>query len=143
MFQLCRAFFLMLKAHRGQRDKGGKPYFLHPLRVARSLTDRRMKTVALLHDIAEDCPGYQVEDFSFLDDDQREALHLLTHDKTVDYFDYIRAIRSHPIARAVKQADLRDNMDLSRLPHPGEEDRRRQEKYRRACELLSEESSGL
>lgn len=35
MLNWIRAFFIMLNAHKGQKDKAGKPYFLHPLRVQR------------------------------------------------------------------------------------------------------------
>ena len=63
MLNWIRAFFIMLNAHKGQKDKAGKPYFLHPLRVQRKLTDRRAKVVALLHDVVEDSDKYGFDDF--------------------------------------------------------------------------------
>ena len=43
-----------------------------------------------------------------------EAIRLMTHDESVEYMDYVRAIKEHPIARQVKLADLAHNSDQSR-----------------------------
>ena len=43
------------------------------------------------------------------------ALRLLTHGDGVPYMDYVEALAEDPIARKVKAADLRHNMDASRL----------------------------
>ena len=43
-------------------------------------------------------------------------LRLLTHQKDMDYFDYIRNIRSNPAAKAVKLADLAHNSTRQDLP---------------------------
>lgn len=48
----------------------------------------------------------------------------------------MRRAASNPIARAVKIADLRDNMDLTRLREITGKDMERIEKYRRALEIL-------
>lgn len=98
MLNWIRAFFIMLNAHKGQKDKAGKPYFLHPLRVQRKLTDRRAKVVALLHDVVEDSDKYGFDDFYFLDYEQKKALKLLTHEKSVPYFDYIHVIKTDDLA---------------------------------------------
>lgn len=42
------------------------------------------------------------------------ALKLLTHDDSVSYLDYVKEISKNPIARKVKMADLKHNMDLTR-----------------------------
>ena len=68
-----------------------------------------------------------------------EALALLTHDDQVPYMDYVRTLRSNPIARAVKLADLKHNSDLSRLDKVDEKALRRVEKYHQAMELLMNE----
>lgn len=47
-------------------------------------------------------------------------------------------LRQNAIARAVKMADLRHNMDLSRLDHVSERDVLRLEKYKEALRLLEE-----
>jgi len=45
-----------LKAYGGKVDKAGKPYILHPLRLAARLDDPIAQCVALLHDVIEDSP---------------------------------------------------------------------------------------
>lgn len=47
-----------------------------------------------------------------------EAVRLLTHDNHTDYFEYIRAIKQNPVAKAVKLADLAHNSDQSRITDP-------------------------
>ena len=45
-------------AHRGQTDKAGQPYILHPLRVLNNLglnAPLEHQMAALLHDVMEDC----------------------------------------------------------------------------------------
>jgi hypothetical protein len=65
-----------------------------------------------------------------------EALSLLTHNEQVPYLEYVKRLGTNPIAKAVKEADLLHNSDLSRLDCTGEKDLRRVEKYRKAMELL-------
>lgn len=136
MLNLIRAFFIMIKAHRGQKDKAGKPYFIHPLTVALRVRGIRVKTVALLHDVIEDNKDYTYKDFSFLDEEQLEALKLLTHKKEDSYFDYIKKIKFNKIAREVKLSDLEHNSDLSRLKKVEEKDIKRLNKYNKAKQLL-------
>jgi hypothetical protein len=64
---------------------------------------------------------------------------LLTHDKNeLSYDDYVRRLKPDPIARKVKMADLKHNMDVRRLTTVKEKDAARLEKYRRAWAYLSE-----
>ena len=64
-----------------------------------------------------------------------EAVALLTHGDGVDYFDYVRAIKDNPVAKAVKLADLRHNSDLTRMDTVDDEARARVEKYKKAGEM--------
>ena len=67
-----------------------------------------------------------------------EALRLLTHEDGMPYLDYIRRIRTNPLATKVKLADLAHNSDLSRLDgEPNDTDIERVEKYRKSREILS------
>ena len=50
--------------------------------------------------------------------------------------DYVKKIKSNPIARAVKIADLKHNSDLTRLDEITEKALKRREKYLEALELL-------
>ncbi len=131
-----KAMKLMFEKHKDQVDKTGVPYVFHPFHVAETLDDEISVTVALLHDIVEDT------DMTF---DQLslefpsvviEPLKLLTHEKDVDYFDYIKKIAPNDIARKVKLADLKHNSDLSRMDHPTAFDYKRNEKYQKSIEYL-------
>ncbi len=147
MTQLESAIRIALDAHAGITDRSGHPYILHPLTLMLQMETEEQMITAVLHDVVED------SDVT-LDDLARagfslsvlQALELLTHDKDVLYLDYVAAVAANPLARAVKLADLRHNMDVRRLPPElSERDLERLAKYRLAWELLSEsdESSPL
>ena len=133
-----KALRICFDAHKEQTDKSGLPYVFHPFVVASQMRTENEICTALLHDVAEDT------DIT-LDDLAREfppevirALTLLTHREGVPYMDYVRAIRSDPLAAAVKLADLRHNSDLSRLDTVTPKDRERVEKYKTAIKILTE-----
>ena len=109
-----KAMKIAYNAHAGQLDYNGVPYIFHPYHLAEQMEDEVSCTAALLHDVVEDT-SVTMEDL------QREfpnavieVLHLLTHEKGVDYFDYIRAIKTHPVARKIKLADIMHNSDQTR-----------------------------
>lgn len=137
MRKYIKALFIMLNAHKGQKDKGGHPYFLHPLRVSMTTKNKRAKIVALLHDVLEDSNKYEIKDFNFLDEEQKEALLLLTHNDSDEYFEYVKRIKQNKIAREVKLMDLKDNMNLNRLKDISKDDEKRLEKYQAARDILS------
>ena len=111
----CRAMRLAYDAHRGQTDRGGLPYVFHPFHLAEQMTDEFSVCAALLHDVVEDAGvPFDALERAFPPEVTR-AVRLLTHAPGTDYFDYVRALRSDPIARAVKLADLEHNADESRL----------------------------
>jgi len=135
MLNYLKAFKAAYKAHKGQRDKGGKPYLLHPLYVALGVKGRDEKITALLHDVIEDS-NITIDELDFLTAKQKEALLLMTHDKKEPYFDYIKGIKSNPIARAVKISDLKQNSNLKRLKKVTAKDIERREKYLKALSML-------
>lgn len=45
---------LLAEQHLGQEDKSGKPYILHPARVAERMNAPEEKVVGWLHDVVED-----------------------------------------------------------------------------------------
>ena len=55
---LQRAIEIAAEAHRGQTDKAGAPYLLHPLRVMMPLETDDERIVGVLHDVVEDGPGW-------------------------------------------------------------------------------------
>lgn len=115
--ELEKALEIACKAHKGQKDKTGESYILHPINVMLKLKDKHERVVALLHDVLEDT-NYQIEDLvrEGLDEEEQEALLLLTKPCGMEYMDYIKNINSNKIAKAVKMADLTHNMDINRLP---------------------------
>ena len=137
MINYIKAFIIMLKAHWKQRDKGNHIYIFHPIRVSRKCKSKSAKLVALLHDVIEDNPNYSIEDFTFLNEEEKKALALLTHDKDIAYFDYINEVKSNKIAREVKLSDLKDNSNLNRLSTVTDKDIKRLEKYKLAQNILS------
>lgn len=109
-----KAMKLAYQAHLGQVDYDGVPYIFHPYHLAEQMDDEISCTVALLHDVVEDTE-ITIEDLAKeFPVEVIEAVSLLTHDANVAYFDYVRTIKSNPIARKVKLADLDHNSDESR-----------------------------
>ncbi len=109
-----KALRIAYDAHAGQYDSCNIPYIFHPLHLAEQMEDEVTTCTALLHDVVEDT---QIT-FEDLEKDfpkeVMDALRLLTHDFQTDYFDYVRKIRTNPVAKAVKLADLAHNSDESR-----------------------------
>lgn len=136
---LEKAKRLAEKAHRGQLDKGGNPYILHPLRVMENCETETEKIIAVLHDVLEDTEvtleDLRKEGFSA---EILEALVCLTHREREDYPDYIERICRNPLAVKVKGADLQDNMNINRIPDPTEKDFTRLEKYKKAKMRIEE-----
>lgn len=124
-------------AHRGQMDKSGKPYYLHPETVASFVTDPEDQVCAYLHDVLEDTDVTYEELLEVFGEETMKVLTLLTHRDEDDYFTYIDKIKTNERAVRVKLADLKHNMDLSRMPNPTEKDYKRLEKYKRAVEELT------
>lgn len=137
--QLEIAIEIALQAHKGQVDKAGMPYILHPLRIMNNVTLLEEKIVAVLHDVVEDSSIT----FDMLIDkgiDKRlvDSLRLLTHNKDVPYDSYINDIVTNRLATQIKLADLYDNSNLERLNHKTEEDYIRVEKYKKAIAFLEQ-----
>ena len=115
--RIRKACDILFDAHRDDRDKGGYPYVFHPFYLATQMEDEASVCVALLHDVIEDHGDrYSFESLAAegFGDEVIAALRLLTHEKGVPYMDYVKAIAENPIARRVKLADLRHNMDTTR-----------------------------
>lgn len=109
-----KAMKIAYAAHHGQLDYNGIPYIFHPFHLAESMDDEISCTVALLHDVMEDTTVTMETLEEEFPPEVISALKLLTHDDRTDYFDYVRAIKTNPVARKVKLADLAHNSDQSR-----------------------------
>ena len=131
------ALKLCFEAHKDQIDKSGMPYVFHPFHLAEQMADENTTIVALLHDVIEDTE-YTLDDlrkFGFAED-VLSAISLMTHADDVPYMEYVVKIKTNPIAKAVKLADLKHNSDMSRLDRITQIDEERAKKYTQAIELL-------
>jgi (p)ppGpp synthase/HD superfamily hydrolase len=141
MDMLEKAIELAVEAHKGAVDKGGHPYILHPLRVMMSIPaeEKDARIVAVLHDIVEDTDLTldHLREFGF-SDVVVDAIDAVTKREEEDYFDFVKRAKANPVARIVKIADIKDNMDTSRLKEIAEWDLARMEKYKKALEILNE-----
>lgn len=105
---------------KGITDKAGKDYFEgHLTSVAKNTTTIQGEIVAYLHDIIEDTDVAYEDLLDMFGHQIALAVDYLTHRDDEDYFDYIRKIKNNRLATEVKKADLKNNMDLSRLSEVG------------------------
>mgnify|MGYP003442121094 FL=1 len=107
---------LVSMAHRGQLDKGEQPYIQHLVRVSQAQPNLRLQLIALAHDIIEDTETSREElydvGFDFID---IEVIRTLTKNKDESYDDYIDRVSKNIDAISIKMADLKDNMNITRL----------------------------
>lgn len=142
---LGKAIRIASEAFEHTKDKGGKPYIMHCLRVMFNLnsTDEELNCIAVLHDLVEDFGGDNHEvaygglRAAGFSDRVINALRLLTHVKGVSYDDYIKQLAHNEDARRVKLADLKDNSDITRLKGLTKKDFDKMEKYHRSFIYLS------
>ena len=134
-----KALQIAIRAHKGQKDKAGHDYILHPIRVSERCDDPRAKIVALLHDTIEDtdvtADYLREEGFT---EEIVEAVLAVTHSEGEEYDDYVRRAAQNELGRMVKRADLEDNMDIRRLPELTDRDVERLRKYLRAWQYIVE-----
>ena len=133
-------------AHRDQTDKAGAPYITHPQRVAQTAgaaapgpVRGEVQAVAWLHDVVEDtgitlaslrAAGFPEAVLAGVD-----AMTKRSGETPEEYFG---RVRSDPLARIVKAADLEDNTSAERVSKLDEATRARlAAKYQRARELLA------
>ena len=129
--------------HQEDRDKAGVPYMNHVQAVADQVEGEDEKVVAYLHDTKED-HHLSDRDFEWLgfEPDQIFAINGVTklpNEKgEAGYHAFVSRAARHPVSRAVKLADLRDNATLDRIPASmrTEHDIRRTEKYQREIAFL-------
>lgn len=138
---LEKAIEIACRAHKGQRDKAGAPYILHPLRVMLQLDSIEERIVAVLHDVMEDGPAEAVQEIkNLLPQRLFEALLAVTKQDDEHgpegYAHFIERAMHNSIARRVKIADLRDNLDITRLDAISEKDSDRLNRYLRSLRRL-------
>ena len=153
---LQRAIEIAVEAHKGQLDKAGNLYVLHPLRVMMNLDTEDEKIVGVLHDVVEDCEGWtwdrlRSEGFSEKIIDALQSVSK-TPDEEVEfsrlketgsedavrqhYFAFVRRAAANEIGRKVKAADIKANLDISRIKTLSNEDMIRLRRYEEALNIL-------
>ncbi len=147
MNSLAKAIAIASTAHLTHApDKGGAAYILHPLRMMMRMSTDDERMVAVLHDVVEDhkhegytfeflakegIPGYIIEALRCVTKtDEEERL------KDEAYEGFIRRAATNPIAKAVKLADLEDNMNMLRIAKLEEKDFTRLKRYHDSWHLL-------
>jgi GTP diphosphokinase / guanosine-3',5'-bis(diphosphate) 3'-diphosphatase len=135
---LTEALRLAIDAHAGKRDKAGLPYILHPLSVMLAVESLPQKVVAILHDAVEDSPlsTGDLRERGF-PDSILAALDAITRNPSESYEEYIEKVGANQIARIVKIADLKHNLDLSRLRSVNQIDIARLQRYVASLAKLS------
>ena len=145
MSPLESAILLAVQSHQGQRDKGGAPYILHPLRMMLRMRSEVEMMVAILHDVVEDTQHTLLDlRQAGYSEQVLEAVDCLTRKDGETYEEFIERVRQNSLARRVKIADLEDNMDIRRISDPQARDWERLKRYRRAWrDLTGEEAKVL
>ena len=133
-----KALKISFDAHKDQVDKSGMPYVYHPFHLAEQMDDEYSTCVALLHDVVEDTDTTLDDLAKIFPKEVTDAIALMTHDDSVPYLEYVKTIKSNPIASKVKLADLKHNSDLTRLDTVDDKALERVEKYKKAIEILNE-----
>ena len=149
---LENAIKIAVEAHTGQMDKGGNPYILHPLRVMLSLDKEEERIVGVLHDVVEDCAGWswerlEAEGFSEeiiqalksvskTPEEEAEYQSLPEDQRLAHYLRFIERAKANGIGRQVKAADIKDNLDISRITDIFQRDVERLKRYKLAMNAL-------
>lgn len=127
---LEHALEIAATAHRGQTNKAGEPFILHPLRVMLACSGPDERIVAVLHDVVEK------SDWTLdalreegLEEQLVAAVDAMTRRENETYSGFVDRAAAHPISRPVKIADLRDNLAMTQSEKASQEDRKKAEKY--------------
>ena len=124
---------IALKAYAGQKDKAGKTYILHPLRLMNNVATEEEMAVALLHDVIEDS-DYTEHDLlnKGIPSKVIEAVKCLSKLDGEDYEDFISRVLENELATKIKIVDIEDNINILRLNTLSDKDLKRIAKYHNA-----------
>ena len=128
---IYKALEISTELFKNDVDKGGYPYVLHLLYVYSNVYTKEEKVIALLHDVMEDKKVTKEEllEIGFPSKIVNDV-ETLTRIKPIEYTDYIDNIIKTGSREAleVKLADLKNNIDLTRIKNPSVKDYERVEK---------------
>lgn len=134
---LEKAIEIAVEAHRGQVDKAGKIYILHPIRVMLRGKNETEMIVGILHDTVEDTPitldMLRLEGFS---QEVLAAITCITKEKGEPYRNFIDRVLTNPLATQVKLYDMEDNLNRDRIPFPTLRDEARFSKYEKFHKVI-------
>lgn len=130
-----RSKALVSKLFSSKKDKSGKPYINHLLRVSEKMTSIDGKVAGLLHDVVEDIDGVTFDDLiSFgIPEHIIEVLKLVTKEETNEPLSKEQKLQKYnqeidriiesknPLALELKISDMSDNYDPNRLGQLDEE----------------------
>lgn len=126
--------------HRGQKDKAGNIYMMHPLQVASKGKNLDEVVLGLLHDVVEDT-YFSLDDVRGLGFPEGivEALDAISKRPGEDRESYLYRVAGNELATKVKYNDFENNTDPYRLSLlPSDKAEWLQNKYHYARYLLSE-----
>ncbi len=140
MTTLSKAIEIALLAHKGQKDKSGAEYILHPLRVMEKGNTEVERICGILHDVVEDSAWtFEMLANEGFSEEIISALQCLTKESEDENYDkFIERVTKNPIAVKVKINDLLDNMNITRLKILEEQDLKRLNKYLKAYQKLTD-----
>lgn len=130
------ARFIAREAHKGGVDIGGNDYFRgHISTVAHKVSeathaDAYSVATAYTHDVLEDSAITEEELLKVLPLEVVDAVAVLTHSREGgSYYEYLERVAQNPLALTVKQAEVEDNRDVTRLREITYKDAERLVKY--------------
>lgn len=141
MSSYVKAYWIAVDAFQDKTDKAGVPYIEHCRTVEKYYGPKRneqLSIIAILHDI--------VEDTNWTLERLREAgfseyvvwgVDALTRRDQESYHEYIDRLIESPYVIPIKLADLRHNMDLTRLSSLTERDIDRVKRYHAVYQRLN------
>jgi (p)ppGpp synthase/HD superfamily hydrolase len=114
---LKRAIEIATEAHRDQVDKTNEPYILHSRRVMDQVDSVDEKIVGILHDVVEKNSQWSLRrlEGEGFKSTIIEAVDAMTRRAGESYEDFVSRAAANPISRAVKMADLRDNIQMAQV----------------------------
>lgn len=137
--QLALMIQIAADAHANQYDKGGHPYFLHPLAVMKILDteDEELNCIAVGHDLIEDTliTAEILRGYGFSKRIVNGILSL-TKIEGETYEEYQEKVLANYDAVRVKLADLTHNSDFRRLKGVEQKDLDRLAKYAKFYTIL-------
>lgn len=137
MATLEKAIRIAARAHRGQKDKDGLPYILHPIRVMLKVDSEKEMKIAVLHDVVEKSK-LTIDDLRKrgFSEDVVLAVDYLSKRTDEPYLNYIERAKKNELACRVKIADLEDKIELARQLKSLDQRELRLKRYREALQKL-------